>query len=144
MMMKCSPIIYLVPTSGEFYHPGSEALGDLEPETRTRIIRDSAAITHDPALTDGKGSTLMEEDIEGLGHGKRFDMYGGEYRGLGAEDIFILHKDHRPTSLIDTWEFCKDYKESGNFQIGVLVSPRDLELLDLNISPLEVVENAEH
>ena len=38
--------------SGEFYHPGSEALGDLEPETRTRMIRDSAAImyilTHDP------------------------------------------------------------------------------------------------
>ena len=80
MMMKCSPIIYLVPTSGEFYHPGSEALGDLEPETRTRIIRDGTAImhifTHDPALTDGKGSTLMEEDIEGLGHGKRFDTHG--------------------------------------------------------------------
>ena len=69
------------PTSGEFHHPGSEALGDLEPETRTRIIRDSAAITHDPALTDGKGSTLMEEDIEGLGHGKRFDTHGVEYRG---------------------------------------------------------------
>ena len=69
-----------------------------------------------------KGSTRMEENIE----------------GLGAEDIFILHEDHRPTSLIDTWEFCKDYKESGNFQTGVLVSPRDLELLDLNIS-LEAV-----
>ena len=43
-----------------------------------------------------KGSTLMEENIE----------------GLGGEDILILHEDHRPTSLIDTWEFCKDYKES--------------------------------
>ena len=62
--------------------------------------------------------------------------------GLGGEDIFV-HEDHRPTGLIGTWEFCKDYKESGNFQIGVLVSPSDLELLDLNISPLEVVENAE-
>ena len=50
-----------------------------------------------------KGSTRMEENIE----------------GLGAEDIFILHEDHRPTSLIDTWEFCKDYKESGNCQTGV-------------------------
>ena len=55
-----------------------------------------------------KGSTRMEENIE----------------GLGAEDIFILHEDHRPTSLIDTWEFCKDYKEAGNFQTGVLVSPK--------------------
>jgi len=35
------------------------------------------------------GSTLMEEDIE----------------GLGGEEIFILHEDHHPTSLIDTWEF---------------------------------------
>ena len=75
-----------------------------------------------------KGSTRMEENIE----------------GLGAEDIFILHEGHRPTSLIDTWEFCKDYKESGNFQTGVLVSPGNLELVDLNISPLEVVENAQH
>ena len=40
--------------------------------------------------------------------------------GLGGEDIFILHEDHRPTSLIDTWEFCKDYKESGNFQTVAL------------------------
>ena len=83
------PIIYLVPTSGEFHHPGSEALGDLEPETRTRIIRDSAAITHDPALTDGKGSTLMEEDIEGLGHGKRFDTMEKNIGVLGGEDIFM-------------------------------------------------------
>ena len=74
-----------------------------------------------------KGSTLMEKNI-------------GE---LGGEGIFILHEDHRPTSLIDTWEFCKDYKESGNFQTGVLVSPGNLELVDLNISPLEVVENAQ-
>ena len=47
-----------------------------------------------------KGSILMEENIE----------------GLGGEDIFVLHEDHRPTGLIGTWEFCKDYKESGNFQ----------------------------
>ena len=26
------PIIYLVPTSGEFHHSGFEALGDLRPE----------------------------------------------------------------------------------------------------------------
>jgi len=77
------------------------------------MIKDSAAIMH--ILTHGKGSTLMEENIEELGHGKRFDTYGGEYRGLGAEDIFILHEDHRPTSLY-TSEFCKDYKESGNFE----------------------------
>ena len=31
------------------------------------------------------------------------------------EDIFLLHEDHRPTILIDTWEFCKDYKEPGIF-----------------------------
>ena len=62
------------------------------------------------------GSTLMDKNIG----------------GLGGEDIFILHEDHRPTSLIDTWEFCKDYKEAGNFQAGGLVSPRDQELLDLN------------
>ena len=52
-----------------------------------------------------KGSILMEENIE----------------GLGGEDIFVLHEDHRPTCLIGTWEFCKDYKESGNFQTGVPV-----------------------
>ena len=58
--------------------------------------------------------------------------------GLGGEDIFILHEDHRPTGLIGTWEFCKDYKESGNFQTGVPVCfLGDLELLDLNISPLK-------
>jgi hypothetical protein len=45
-----------------------------------------------------KGSTLLEENIE----------------ELDGEDIFVLHEDHRPTGL--TWEFCKDYKESGNFQ----------------------------
>ena len=82
--------------------------------------------------------------IRGNDEWKRFDTHGEEYRGLGAEDIFILHEGHRPTSLIDTWEFCKDYKESGNFQTGVLVSPGNLELVDLNISPLEVVENAQH
>ena len=71
----------------------------------------------------------MKGNIEGLGHGKRFDTYGGEYRTLGAEDIFILHEDHRPTGLIGTWEFCKDYKESGNFQTGVLVSPRTWSFL---------------
>ena len=60
-----------------------------------------------------KGSALMEENIE----------------GLGGEGIFILHEDHRPTSLIDTWEFCKDYKEAGNFQTGVLVSPRTWSFL---------------
>ena len=67
---------------------------------------------------NGKGSTRMKGNIEGLGHGKRFDTYGGEYRG--------------------TW--CGGYlhPKSGNFQTGVLVSPRDLELLDLNIS-LEAV-----
>ena len=54
------------------------------------------------------GSTLMDKNIG----------------GLGGEDIFILHEDHRPTSLIDTWEFCKDYKEAGNFQTGVFVSPK--------------------
>jgi hypothetical protein len=47
------------------------------------------------------------------------------------------------TIVRHTWEFCKDYKEAGNFQTGVLVSPRDLELLDLNISPLEI-ENVQH
>jgi hypothetical protein len=50
-------------------------------------------------MMNGKCSTLMEENIEELGHVKRFDTYGGEYRGLGAEDIFILHEDHRPTTL---------------------------------------------
>jgi hypothetical protein len=43
------------------------------------MIKDSAAIMH--ILTHGKGSTLMEENIEELGHGKKFDTYGGEYRG---------------------------------------------------------------
>jgi hypothetical protein len=33
------------------------------------------------AMMNGKGSTLMEKNIEELGHGKRFDTYGGEYRG---------------------------------------------------------------
>lgn len=65
-------------------------------------------------------------------------MEKGSTRG---EDTFILHEDHRPTGLIDTWEFCKDYKESGNCQTGVPICFLGaLELLDLNISPLDVVE----
>ena len=59
--------------------------------------------------------------------------------GLGGEDIFV-HEDHRPTGLIGTWEFCKDYKESGNFQTCLSYGPG----ASLNISPLEVVENAQH
>jgi hypothetical protein len=46
-----------------------------------------------------KGSTLVKDNIEGLGHGKQFGTHGKEYRALGREGIFILHEDHRPTTL---------------------------------------------
>ena len=74
------------------------------------MIKDSAAIMH--ILTHGKGSTLMEENIEELGHGKRFDTYGGEYRGtlcsaLSVEAMVTMTVSRQLESRHESMHVCR-------------------------------------